>query len=93
MLLEEKALILTLLTSAERRLGSVLEMIEKEQNCIKVLYQLQLVQATMQNCGHLLVQYRLQQTLETACYDDCLENRSMELKHLVDLYRYYQEFS
>lgn len=93
MLLEEKALILTLLTSAERRLGSVLEMIEKEQNCIKVLYQLQLVQATMQNCGHLLVQYRLQQTLETVCYDDCPENRSKELENLADLFSYYQEFS
>lgn len=93
MLLEEKALILTLLTSAERRLGSVLEMIEKEQNCIKVLYQLHVIQETMQNCAYLLAYYQLQESLEKACFDACPENRSKELENLADLFSYYQEFS
>jgi DNA-binding FrmR family transcriptional regulator len=93
MRLEEQTLLLSLLQSVEIRLGSVIEMAEAENNCVNILYQLQMIQKTMQNCAHLLAYYQLQESLETACFDACPENRSKELENLADLFGYYQGFS
>jgi len=93
MLPEEQTLILARLRSAEGHLGSVIGMVENEQNCIKVLHQLYAVQAALHACGRLLLYYQVQQSLETACYNTCPEKRSAEIKRLVDLYRYYLIFT
>lgn len=93
MLLEEQELILALLGSTRRCLSLAIEMIETEQDCIGILYQIQVARATINKCGQILVQNQLLNSLETACFDTCSENRSDELKNLVGLYSYYQEFS
>jgi DNA-binding FrmR family transcriptional regulator len=93
MRLKEQTLLLSLLQSVEIRLGSVIEMAETENNCVKILYQLHVIQETMQNCAYLLAYYQLQESLEKACFDACPENRSKELENLADLFSYYQEFS
>jgi DNA-binding FrmR family transcriptional regulator len=93
MQLEKEESVFSLLRSARRCLSLAIEMIETEQDCIAILYQIQAAQATMQKCGRILVQYQLHHSLKTACFDDRSENRSAELEHLVDLYSIYQEFS
>ncbi len=90
---EEQTLILARLRSAEGHLGSVIGMVENEQNCIKVLHQLYAVQAALHACGRLLLYDQVQQSLEIACYNTCPEKRSVEIKRLVDLYRYYLIFT
>ena len=89
MLPEEQILILARLRSAEGHLGSVIGMVEIEQNCIKVLHQLHAVKAALHASGHLILYYQVQQSLETGCYNACPEKRSAEMRRLVDLYRFY----
>jgi DNA-binding FrmR family transcriptional regulator len=89
---EEQALFLARLRSAEGHLGSVICMVEIEQNCIEVLHQLQAVQAELQDCEKLILYYQLQQSLEIACNNKCPEKRTAEIRHLVDLYRFYLMF-
>jgi DNA-binding FrmR family transcriptional regulator len=93
MLPEEQTLIVARLRSAEGHLGSVIGMVKNEQNCIKVLHQLYAVQAALHACGHLLLYYQVQQSLETACNNACPEKRSAEIKRLVDLYRFLLMFA
>jgi DNA-binding FrmR family transcriptional regulator len=93
MLLEKQDHVLTLLRSTRRCLSLAIEMLETEQDCIGILYQIQVARATINKCGQILVRNQLQQSLETACFDTHSENRSDQLKNLVDLYSYYQEFS
>ena len=81
------------LRSAEGHLGSVIGMVETEQNWIKVLHQLHAVKAALRASGHLILYYQLQQSLETGCYNTCPEKRSAEIRHLVDLYRFYLLFA
>jgi DNA-binding FrmR family transcriptional regulator len=92
MLPEEKAFILTRLQSAEGHLDSVICMVEIDQNCIEVLHKLQAVQAALQDCEKLILCHQLQQSLEIACYNKCPEKRTTEMRHLVDLYRFYLMF-
>ncbi len=93
MLIEKEESVFSLLQSTRRCLSLAIEMIETEQDCLEVLYQIQAAKSIMHKCGQILVLCQLQQSLETACFDTCSENRSAELENLVDLYSYYQEFS
>ncbi len=85
---EEQTLILARLRSAEGHLGSVIDLVETEQNCIKVLHQLHAIQAALHACGRLLLYYQVQQSLKTACCSACPEKRSAEMRHMVDFYRF-----
>lgn len=91
MRLEEQILLLARLRSAEGHLGSIINMVETEQNCLKVLYQLHAVQAALQASGRYLLQCQLKQSIEIVSQDTCPEKRCAEINRLVDLYRFYQE--
>lgn len=93
MLVKSKQAILTLMLSTRGSLSLTIEMIETEQDCLRILNQIQIAQANMHRCGQILARYQLLQSLETACFDTCPENRSAELNNIVNLYSYYQEFS
>ena len=88
MLPEEQALILARLRSAQGHLGSVIGMVENEQNCIKVLQKLHAVEAALHACARLFLYYQVQQSLETACYNTFPEKRSAEIRHKVGFYRF-----
>jgi DNA-binding FrmR family transcriptional regulator len=92
MIPEQRILFLARLRSAEGHLGSVIDMVETEQNCLKVLYQLHAVQAALQASGRYLLQCQVKQSIEIVSKDPCLVKHCTEINRLVDLYRFYQEF-
>jgi len=87
MLPEEKSKILTHIHAAEGNIRMVISLMETGSNCEKVLLKLQSTQADLHTTRRLLLLYQLQERIENICHNNCPEERSAEIGHLVELYK------
>ena len=93
MLPEEQTAILKRLRSAEGHMRAVIGMVEKGQDCEKVLHQLHAVEAALQASGRHLLHCQVKQSIEIVSQHPSLEKRNAEIERLVDLYRFFLMFT
>ncbi|MCJ7661427.1 MAG: metal-sensitive transcriptional regulator [Anaerolineales bacterium] len=90
---EERTEIVRRLRSAEGHLHAITGMVEDDQSCEQILHQLYAVQSAVQATSCLILRQRVQQCLDTLQYNPGPDESSVELKRLVELYKYCLTFS
>lgn len=89
MLPEDKAIILTRIQAAKGNIRALINMMETGNHCEIALFQIQSIQADLYTARHLLLLHKLEESIENICHNNCPEERSAEIKHMVDLYKYF----
>lgn len=85
----EKSQLLWRLQSVEDHLHNVIVMVEQDQPCEQVIYQILAIRSSVESLLELLIRQRVNHCLDILMHENCPERQALEISHLAHLYRIY----